>query len=261
MRVCNLSSSSEGNCTYVEENGVRVLIDAGLSCLQIENKLKEIGVLPNTINAIFITHEHYDHIKGINIFASKYNVDLYANKLNWDILISKFDKVKDFHKKQITTSLNFKGLEILAQEVPHDAVYTNAYRINFKNNSMAIVTDVGAMNENILNFAKGCPLIYLESNHDLQMLKANPNYSASLKRRITSDHGHLSNIQSAKAMEFLILNGTRQLVLSHLSKQNNTPILAFDNAVHYLETKDIIEGKHVKIDVASTRTGHIFKMV
>ena len=157
--------------------------------------------------------------------------------------------------------MNFKGLEILAQEVPHDAVYTNAYRINFKNNSMAIVTDVGAMNENILNFAKGCPLIYLESNHDLQMLKANPNYSASLKRRITSDHGHLSNIQSAKAMEFLILNGTRQLVLSHLSKQNNTPILAFDNAVHYLETKDIIEGKHVKIDVASTRTGHIFKMV
>lgn len=260
MRVCNLSSSSEGNSTYIEENGVKILIDAGLSCRQLENKLSEIGVSPDSIDAILISHEHYDHIKGINIFASKYNVEVFANLLNWSILDSKLEKVKGSLKKEIANMIDYKGLQIVTKEVSHDAIHTNAFRINYNNNSVAIITDLGYVDQSILDFAKACPLVYLEANHDLQMLKANPNYSVSLKNRITSKNGHLSNIQSAEAIEALALNGSRQIVLSHLSKQNNTPPLAFDTVTHFLESKDIIEGKHIKIDVASTRTGHIFKM-
>ena len=260
MRICNLASSSDGNCTYIEENGVKILIDAGLSCAQLEQRLSDIGVSPSSINAIFITHEHTDHIKGVNIFASKHKTDVFTHKLNWNVLDNKFDKLKSNQKFEIADVFDYKGLKISTIEIPHDAVRTTAYRVDFENKAVSVITDIGNLSQDILNFAKNCPLVYLESNHDPEMLKANPKYSPSLKRRILGDHGHLSNMQSARAIEQLVYTGTRQFVLSHLSQHNNLPQLAYDNACEFLKTRDIIEGKHLKIDVASPHIGHIFRM-
>ena len=262
MRVCNFSSGSDGNCTYIESDNSKILIDAGISCTKIVQNLNVLGVNPYEIDAIFVTHDHSDHICGIDIFSMKYGCKVYAHSNCWvtlDNKLKKTDKTNRFH--YFDNKFNFKDLQIHNCKLSHDASYTVGYKIIHNNNSTAIITDTGIINDEIIDFAKGCKLIYIESNHDIDMLHKNPNYSFFLKSRILSQHGHLSNLQCAKFIEQLAISGTKQFILSHLSKENNTPDLAYETVCNYLKSKDIIEGTHIRIAIASTSKGPVFKLV
>ncbi len=262
MRAINLSSGSEGNLTYIESESAKILVDAGLSCKEIELRLALLNVTGNEINAILVTHEHSDHIKGLDIFASKYNIKVYAHSDSWLTLSCKLRKIKDLQKVEFTCSpFEIKDLIVTAFKVPHDSVCCVGFSVENNGRKVSILTDLGVAKTQILKNVYGSQLIYLEANHDEEMLKNNINYHASLKKRILSSNGHLSNSASAKAIFHLAQNGAKQIVLSHLSKENNNPLLAYTTIKEYLAKQGIIEGENIKIDIATTMPGKIYKIL
>lgn len=261
MRVINLSSGSDGNLTYIETETTKILVDAGLSCKEIELRLSLLNVRGNEIDAILVTHEHSDHIKGIDVFASKFKTKIYAHIDEWPILSTKLCKINDSQKCCFSSSsFEVNDLLITGFKVTHDSVCCVGYTVENKGKKVSLLTDLGIVKQQILQYIFGSQLVYLEANHDEEMLKNNIHYPANLKRRILSNNGHLSNIASAETISILAQNGTKQIVLSHLSKENNDPILAYTTIKDYLANKGIIEGENIKIDVASTKPGKIYKI-
>lgn len=261
MRVINLSSGSDGNLTCIETESAKILVDAGLSCKEIEARLSLLNISGNEIDAILVTHEHSDHIKGLNIFASKFKTKIFAHIDEWAILSTKLCKIEESQKCSFSfSSFNINNLTITGFKIPHDSVCCVGYTIEDSGKKVSLLTDLGVAKQQILEFAYGSQLVYLEANHDEEMLRNNIHYPASLKRRILSNNGHLSNTASAEAICLLAQNGTKQIVLSHLSKENNDPILAYTTIKNYLSNKGIVEGENIKIDIASTLPGKIYKI-
>lgn len=261
IKVCNFSSGSDGNCTYVEVDGTHLLIDAGISASKIVANLARLNVLPTNIDGILITHDHNDHIKGLNVFAGKYNTPIFAHSSLYKSLNKTLNRVLSINKNVFyNQAFNIKSAYINSHELSHDATNTRGFVVGDSKNSFAILTDLGTFDENVVYFAKDSALVFIESNHDEQLLRENPKYPFHLKSRILSKKGHLSNAQCAKFVEQLSRFKTRQVVLSHLSKENNTPSLAYQSICAYLASKNIIEGKNIKIDVATTEIGKLFKI-
>ncbi|MBE7076121.1 MAG: MBL fold metallo-hydrolase [Clostridiales bacterium] len=259
MKVINLSSGSDGNLTYIESENSRILVDVGLSCKETQNRLALLGVDGKDIDAIIITHEHNDHIKGVDVLSRKYNIPIYAHEQVWANLYDKLDKVPERDKKIFTESFAINDLKLTPVEVPHD-VKCFGYSIEKNEKKISILTDLGHTNERILRSVQGSQLIYLEANHDLSMLKNCEKYPLTLKMRIAGKNGHLSNDASAEFIEELIKTGTKQVVLSHLSTENNTPELAFNYISSKLADKGFVEGESFRIDVALTRPTTLFKL-
>lgn len=261
MRVINLSSGSEGNMTYVESNQAKILVDAGLSCKEIELRLSLLNVKGDEIDAILVSHEHSDHIKGIDVFASKFKTNIYCHVDGWGVLSKKLYKIQDFQKRLFTSApFQIKDITVVAFKVPHDSVCCVAYNIESDGKRVSICTDLGAVSENTLENLYGSQLVFLESNHDVNMLQNNIHYPASLKQRILSSRGHLSNVASANAISKLAKRGTRQVVLSHLSKENNSPVLAYETIKAILNNNGISVGQDINVDVASTMPGKIYRI-
>ena len=259
MRIVNLSSGSEGNLTYIETEDTKILLDDGLSAQKTIEKLKQISVTPTEINAIVVSHEHSDHTKGLDVLSSKYNIPVFAHEKVWIGLDEKLKNVSLKNRKVFDDKFNIKDLIISPIEVPHDVP---CYGFSFEkdNKKISFVTDLGHLNDKILENMFKSRLIYIESNYDKEMLYNGTKYPFSLKRRIDGPNGHLSNIDSAEAVERLAYGGTRQFVLAHLSKENNTPSIAFSTLCSCLSKNNIQEGKDIKIDVATTEIGTIFKL-
>lgn len=259
MRVINLSSGSDGNLTFLENEGIKILIDAGLSCAEIVKRLALIDIKPSEIDGIFLTHEHIDHTKGVDVFSSKFNTPVFAHEKVWLSFDQKAQRISSLNRRAFDGEFVFKNLTVKPVEVPHD-VTCFAYSFQDGDKKISILTDLGHTNDAILASVANSQLVYLESNYDRQKLMSGTKYPLSLKMRIDGPNGHLSNDQSCAAAEFLISTGTRQLVLSHLSKENNTPDLAYDYMCAHLRKRGIEEGVDVKIDVASTRPGVFFRL-
>lgn len=259
MRIINLSSGSDGNLTYLESDNAKVLIDAGLSCNEICKRLSLLSVKPDEIDAVFLTHEHTDHTKGIDIFSSKYNTPVYAHEKVWESFDHKAERISSLNRKTFSGTFSFTDLVVQPVEVPHD-VACFAYSFIQDDKKISILTDLGHTNDRILNSISNSQLVYLESNYDKEMLMRGTKYPLALKMRISGPNGHLSNEDSYNALEYLVATGTRQIVLSHLSKENNTPDLAYDYMCHNLLKQGIEEGVDVKIDVASTKPGVFFRL-
>ena len=259
VRVINLSSGSDGNITYIEDENNKILLDMGISCSETVKRLEMIGVAPSEITSIIISHEHSDHIKGVDVFSSKYNTPVYAHEKVWVGLDDKFQKVSIQNRKIFDGQFQFEDLIVSPVEVPHD-VKCFGFSFSKGSSKISIVTDLGHVNDQILHSIKGSQIVYLEANYDRTMLLNGTNYPLSLKRRIDGPNGHLSNKASADAIEFLAQTGTKQIVLSHLSKENNTPTLAYNTITEQLQKVDIIEGKNIKIDVATTSPGTFFRL-
>lgn len=259
MRVINLSSGSDGNLTYIENDGTRVLLDAGLSCKEICNRLNLIGVKPDDIDAVFLTHEHVDHVKGVDNFSCKFDVPVYAHEKVWFSFDFKAQKISCKNRITVNSDFTFKNLHINPIEVPHDVP---CFGYSFENNSkkISILTDLGHTNDRILSSIANSQLVYLEANYDKNMLLRNTKYPLSLKKRIDGPNGHLSNTASEEAIDFLVRTGTRQIILSHMSKENNSPDLAYNFMKDTLAQQGIIEGQDVKIDVATTKPGVFFRI-
>lgn len=259
MRVINLASGSDGNITYIESADKKILLDIGLSCAETTKRLELIGIKPNEIDAVIITHEHSDHIKGVDIFSSKYNLPVYAHEDVWIGLDEKLKKTTKDNRKIFDGTFNLGSFTINPIEVPHD-VKCFGFSFCERENKISILTDLGHTNDRILNSIKGSKLVYLEANYDREMLMQGTKYPLSLKRRIDGPNGHLSNLASSEVVEFLTATGTKQIVLSHLSRENNSPILAYNYISKEIEKHGIKEGVHVKIDVATGNPGAFFRL-
>ena len=259
MRAINLASGSDGNITYIEHQDKKIILDMGLSCTETVSRLEKIGVRPEEITAILVSHEHSDHIKGIDVFSNKYHTPVYAHQQVWRGLDYKLKKVDVKHRKMFDGQFEFEDLLITPVKVPHD-VECYGFSFNSGNNKISVLTDLGHLNDRILQSVRGSQLIYLEANYDRQMLMQGTKYPLTLKRRIDGPNGHLSNVDSAEAIEFLARTGTRQIVLSHLSKENNTPNLAYTSICKIIEEKGIVEGENIRIDVATPNIGAFFRL-
>lgn len=228
-RFCSLYSSSSGNCTYIGVPGSGILVDVGVSAKKTEEALHDIDVAPESISAIFVTHEHADHISGIRVFASRYGIDVYASPgtirgmEEQNVLNGKF-RVFEMPEAGIEAG----GVFIKAFRTPHDSNESTGFTaVTPDGKRISVATDIGIMNDTVMNAITGSDLILLESNHDVRMLQNGP-YPFFLKKRILSDKGHLSNESCADSAVRLLDTGTTRFVLGHLSKENNIPSLAYE---------------------------------
>lgn len=251
MKVVTLSSSSKGNSVLIMGEKTNLLIDAGINITNLIEKLKLLGCEPSSIKAILSTHEHSDHTKSVGAFMRKCGCLLYTHADDRDAIISKIGNVE--LKRVITfydQTFSIGEFEIKAFKLPHDSVSCVGYVISNGTNKIAYATDLGYASEETIENLKNCKLVILESNHDEKMLINNQNYSEVLKRRILSRNGHLSNMASAKVVCSLAQNNVKQVVLAHLSLENNTPELCYQTVCEYLEAMGVVPGVNIKIDVA-----------
>lgn len=226
MKVIVLSSGSKGNTTYIECKGTKILIDMGNTCKYVTDKLKGIGVKAEDIDAIFITHTHSDHIKGLKVFCKKYNTLVYftdkmRNELsyidNYKLIDSDIIKLKDLVINVIKTS--------------HDASDSVGYVIEGNNKGIVYITDTGYINNKYFDILSNREVYIMESNHDIEMLN-NGRYSFSLRQRILGDKGHLSNYDCSRYLSSFIGERTNTIILAHLSEENNTSTLAYDTLIN-----------------------------
>lgn len=263
MRVVNLSSGSKGNCTYIETRLAKILIDDGISLKNLTSRLNEISVNVLEIDAILLTHEHSDHIYGIKAFLKKNkHAKVYIPAFVQSMCLPNIFVFPPSQVVWFTSSTFFvKDVLVNAFVLPHDSHFCVGYSVISENRKISIATDLGFISKDTLNSLENSDILYLESNHDEKLLIKNPKYSAHLKKRILSKKGHLSNVASAEAICYLVTKGVKQVVLSHLSEENNTPELAYSTVKNILFKNGIIEGEHVCIDVSyQDKIGTIFEL-
>ncbi|VVB78375.1 Ribonuclease BN [uncultured archaeon] len=226
MEFCALASGSSGNCFYVENSGNAVLIDAGISAKQIFERLSSIGKKPENVKAIFITHEHSDHIRGADVFTRKFNVPIFATKKTSEScnLCSDSDMINIIKNDE---SFSIGGMRVEAFSKSHKASDPVSFNVS-NGKKISIITDVGFACENVIANVSDSDALFLESNYDETMLENGP-YPYFLKKWIKSDIGHLSNSQSALCVLENANSKLRYLILSHLSKNNNTPQAALES--------------------------------
>ncbi|OFI06598.1 putative metallo-hydrolase YycJ [Clostridium acetireducens DSM 10703] len=253
MIFCSLYSGSTGNSIFVSSNNTKLLIDAGLSGKNIDKALNEIGECSKDIDAILVTHEHTDHIKGVGVLSRKYDIPIYANIPTWEAMSSSIGKLKNKNIKIINSrELSIKDVDIINYKIPHDAASPLGYAICHKNKKACIATDLGFFTKEIKDVAKDADVVLLESNHDIEMLKFGP-YPYNLKRRILSNVGHLSNEDCGKAILNILSSKPKKIVLGHLSKTNNYPKLAYQTVINILKEKDVTN-KDIILSMAKRTT-------
>lgn len=234
MQVCVLSSGSKGNCTYIKTSNHNILIDIGNSCAYVERSLKEIGVEPKDIDMVLITHAHIDHVAGLKVFVKKYNPIIIST-----LKIIEEAKVILNNIYEIEKELLLEDISIQAIKTSHDTEDSNGYIVEDKNSSCVYITDTGYINERYFKKLYNKNIYIFESNHDVEKLMANPKYPHHTKIRILSDKGHLSNKDSAYYLSRFIGPDTKEIVLAHLSLENNSDELALNVLRNELEKKSI----------------------
>ena len=249
---CPLFSGSSGNALFIGAGDTRILIDAGMPGRTIENALRQINVLPETLSGIAVTHEHSDHVKGVGILSRKYHLPVYANERTWNAMARSVGEIAPGNRREFKDEEDFYigDLALCPFSIPHDAADPVGYRVYYGGRSAATATDMGYVKKSVLRTLSGVDVLLLESNHDPDLLMQNPHYSLYLKQRILSNHGHLSNAASADALLFLYESGVRQVLLGHLSQENNTPELALQTAQERLSREGVRLNEDISLGLA-----------
>lgn len=221
----SIASGSSGNCAVWSCDGTTVLIDLGVSVRALNTALRQIDLEITDLDAVLLTHEHTDHIKGLTTFVKKYDVPIYATFGTASaILLRQPQTQKNFRTFAAGDSFSIGALHIQSIPIPHDAAEPTAYRLD-GSECLGYATDIGYLTEQLRNAMSGCETLVLESNHDVEMLK-NGVYPMYLKQRIRGQYGHLSNEECAMGAVEWARKGTKRFILSHLSDKNNTPLTA-----------------------------------
>lgn len=246
LQIASINSGSNGNCYYVGNNEDAVLIDVGISCRETEIRMKQIGLDIKKVKAVFVSHEHTDHIKGVATLAHKYHIPIYITKAT-----AKGLKLIKHLAKSFTEhiSISVGGLIITPFSKQHDAADPHSFIVNYNNITVGVFTDIGIVCDNLKKYFTQCNAAFLEANYDDEMLD-NGVYPQHLKNRIKSNVGHLSNKQALDLFINHKSNHLSYLLLSHLSKDNNSPKLAKELFETYAkETKIIIADRYAASEV------------
>ena len=234
MTVHVFASGSGGNCLLLTCAGTRILIDAGISMRRVLNALAELDLNAEDIGGVLITHEHSDHVSGLKMLCKHHNVPIYAPHTVANRLMGKIPETENcMHIIPVEQDFYIGNLKIRPFHTPHDTDESVGYRVE-GSGVFAISTDMGMVTDEIMDGLLGAETVLIEANHDEKMLLDGP-YPAALKRRILSDHGHLSNESCGRLAKFLAENGTKNIILGHLSKENNNPELAEATVRSYLK--------------------------
>lgn len=250
MPVCLtiLGSGSAGNCAYLETDQARILIDAGFSLRQIRKRLEKIGRTPENLTAVLITHEHSDHVQGLVQLSEKLRVPIYCNRATQQAL--QYQVQGQLECRLFMTGSPFELEDVVVEpfSVPHDAQDPVGFLLRTVEGNIGYLTDLGHATKLALERIRQANVLLLESNHDVKLLQDCPHRPWSLKQRILSRHGHLSNEAAAAAAEEIMTGGLHHLLLGHLSTQCNRPELALEVMTQRLQR---IGATHVRLEVAS----------
>lgn len=251
LQLCSLNSGSCGNATYIAAGSTRLLVDAGLSGKAITQALHQIGVLPETLSGILVSHEHVDHVRGIGVLARKFHLPVYANYRTWQSMHRLVGEVPAAQRRIFESDQDFfiEDLNILPLVIPHDAAEPVAFRVYHDQYSVAVATDMGYVPKRVLQRLAGADLVLLESNHDPDMLKRNDRYPLVLKNRILGTNGHLSNLDCGQTLVKLSDSGVRYALLGHLSQDNNTPELAMNTVTETLLRSGLSPGRDIIVEM------------
>jgi phosphoribosyl 1,2-cyclic phosphodiesterase len=257
MNLCSIASGSSGNCIYVGNKDTNLLIDVGISGKRIINGLNGIGVDPSQLDAILITHEHSDHVSGLGVMSRKFHIPIYATTETIESIL----RIKSigtipaelFHAINPNMAFELKDMKINPYSILHDASNPVCYTFQADNHKIGMATDLGIYDEYTVKQLVGSEILFLEANHDINMLQVG-GYPYALKRRILSDKGHLSNDNSGKLIEKLLHDKLKYIFLGHLSKENNYPELAYETVKYELGQNEDNKKYHYKMSVANRDT-------
>ena len=234
FQFCSLYSGSTGNSSIVQSNKTKSLVDVGESAKKIAEALASINVDPFSINAILITHEHSDHVKGLAVFSKKYNVPVYANVETWNAMQKYKEKLNEENIKTFTfNKFKIGDIEVNPFPIPHDAANPCGFNLFHDNKKMSIATDIGHISKEIITNLSDSSFLLLEANYEPEILKYS-SYPYMLKERIKGPNGHLSNSDAGKTISYFVDHGLNKVMLGHLSKENNFPELAYKTVVEEL---------------------------
>lgn len=250
LKFCSFASGSSGNCYLVKNDNSALLIDAGISGKKIFTGLEETNTPFENVTGVLITHEHIDHIKSLPIITKKLpNIYAYANEATWENIER---PVNDKKKRYFQTGIDFNIDEFIIRPfpIPHDAAEPVGFSIYNSGRQISIVTDVGYITEDIFSEITNADLLLLEANHEKEILLMG-RYPYTLKRRIMGEKGHLSNISAGECLCHLTKakKKKRQILLGHLSRENNDPSVAMLTVKNTLMEKNIFIGNELYLDV------------
>ncbi len=250
LNFCSLYSGSSGNCLFVETQSTKILVDCGTSGKKVCEGLSAIGKDITDIDAILVTHEHSDHIQSLGLISKKYDIPVYANFETWQAMQTQAQKINTSNQKTFENDNDFEVGNLLIHpfSTPHDAANPCGFNIYSGKKKLSIATDLGHMDNIILENLKGSSFILLESNYDPEILRVSK-YPYILKQRIAGPNGHLSNSTAGKTIGHLIPNDLQTVMLGHLSKENNFPELAYQTVVEELMSQNI-DTNEISLSVA-----------
>ncbi len=260
LRVFTLFSGSSANCTVIDVDGRVILVDAGNGVKKTQKALEEVGLSLNTVEAIFVTHEHSDHVSGLPTICRHFRIPVISNEATLNAFLRDNPGFDDslFCVMPTGACARKDCFEVTSFRSPHDSAECVGYRIRTKYGDVGVLTDAGEQTQEIRTSLRGCKTLVLESNHDTNMLMTGP-YPYYLKRRISGPQGHLSNDQSAEMLTELVSCGAENILLAHLSKENNTPDTALHTTGSFLSARGVKVGSDVLVKVAPpSEISHIF---
>jgi phosphoribosyl 1,2-cyclic phosphodiesterase len=257
IKFCPLASGSNGNSIYIGTENTNILIDAGESGKKIIACMNAVKLDGNKLDALFVTHEHSDHIKGIGILSRKFDIPIYATERTWAIMDKKgsIGTVSKQNRKEVykEEKIIINDLIIKPFSIPHDAVDAIAYTIKTQSYKLAVATDLGHASDVVKRNLLNSDVLLIDCNHDVEMLE-NGVYPRSLKNRVSGNYGHLSNVDTANLILSIKNSRLKHVFLAHISGENNMPLIALDTVSNILTNNNVKVGTDIKLHVTN-RTG------
>ncbi len=238
MHFATLASGSSGNAILIGDGQRNFLVDCGITVKRLIANLEMINISPNELEGIIVTHEHSDHIKGVGALARRLKIPVLATPGIWEEITPYIGNLKPEQKKVVASEIEIAGLSVKLIGTSHDSRESYGLKVVSYNHSLGVATDSGTITEEMHRNLRDCDAYILEANHDTDRLWQG-SYPWYLKKRISSNHGHLSNVQLAEALMEWLTEKTQKVVLAHLSEENNTPEIALSTVVQMLRNSNV----------------------